>query len=142
MPKLAIPLTDTRIRNAKPKDKIYSLADGGGLNLEIAPTGSKIWRMRYRQKNGKANRLSFGEYPTISLQQAREKRAEARKLILDGIDPSANKKARKTAEREADQNNFEFVAWEWFKIKIEPLSETHKARTRSYLINDLIPMRK
>lgn len=139
MPKLAIPLTDTKIRNAKPRDKIYSLADGGGLNLEISPTGSKIWRMRYRQENGKANRLSFGEYPTVSLQDAREKRAEARKLIIEGIDPSESKKAKKVAKIEAATNNFEAVAWEWFRIKIEPLSETHKARTKAYLENDLIP---
>lgn len=70
MPKLATPLTDAKAKNAKPKNKTYTLADGGGMYLEIAPTGSKIWRMSYRQANGKTNRLTFGPYPTISLQEA------------------------------------------------------------------------
>lgn len=139
MPKLAIPLTDTKIRNSKPKEKMYSLADGDGLNLEISPTGSKIWRMRYRQATGKANRLSFGKYPTISLLEAREKCATARKLIADGVDPSESKKAVKLAKIEASSNNFETVAWEWFKVNIEPRSDSHKNRSRSYLENDLIP---
>lgn len=139
MPKFAIPLTDTQIRNSKPKDKIYCLSDGGGLIIEISPTGSKIWRMRYRQANGKGNRLSFGEYPQLSLREAREKCTTARKLIADGIDPSESKKAVKLAKIEATSNNFDAVAWEWFKVKIESLSDTHKARTRSYLENDLIP---
>jgi hypothetical protein len=52
MPKLATPLIDIQVKNAKPKDKIYTLADGGGMYLEIAPSGSKIWRMSYRQPNG------------------------------------------------------------------------------------------
>lgn len=58
MPKLAAPLTDTQIKNAKPKDKPYTLADGGGMYLEIMPIGSKIWRMSYRQENGKNTRLT------------------------------------------------------------------------------------
>jgi hypothetical protein len=51
MPKLATPLTDLRIKAAKPKDKPYQLADGEGMYLEIMPSGSKIWRMAYRQAN-------------------------------------------------------------------------------------------
>lgn len=125
MPKFAIPLTATQIRNSKPKDKIYYLSDGGGLIIEISPTGSKIWRMRYRQANGKGNRLSFGEYPQLSLREAREKCTIARKLIADGIDPSENKKADKLAKIEATSNNFDAVAWEWFKVKIESLSATY-----------------
>ncbi|MFZ6744981.1 tyrosine-type recombinase/integrase [Undibacterium sp. JH2W] len=139
MPKLAIPLTDTKIRNAKPKEKTYTLADGGGMYLEIAPTGSKIWRMSYKQTSGKTNRLSFGAYPLVSLLEAREKRSAARKQIIDGIDPSESKKAEKVAKIQALSNSFEEVAWEWFNIKIKTLSETHQNRTRSYLENDLIP---
>lgn len=139
MPKLAMPLTDTKIRNAKPKEKTYTLADGGGMYLEIAPTGSKIWRMSYKQANGKTNRLSFGAYPLVPLLEAREKRSAARKLIVDGVDPSESKKAERAAKIKASSNSFEEVAWEWFDIKIKTLSETHQNRTRSYLENDLIP---
>lgn len=139
MPKLATPLTDAKIKNAKPAGKTYTLADGGGMYLEIAATGSKIWRMSYRQASGKTNRLTFGAYPLVSLQDAREKRAQARKLLLDGIDPSTHKKTQQAAQKEAHANGFEVVAWDWFETKIKPLSENHVSRTRAYLEKDLIP---
>lgn len=72
MPKLATPLTDIQVRTAKPKDKPYTLADGGGMYLEVMPSGSKIWRMSYRQENGKNNRLTFGAYPEVSLLDAKK----------------------------------------------------------------------
>lgn len=76
MPKITPPLSDTRIRNAKPKDKTYTITDGAGMYIEIAPTGSKIWRMSFKQANGKTNRLTFGPYPTVTIVEARAKRAE------------------------------------------------------------------
>ena len=88
MPKLATPLTDIQVRNAKPKDKPYTMADGGGMYLEVAPTGSKIWRMSYRQPSGKNNRLTFGPYPEVSLLDARQKRMDAKKQRAAGIDPA------------------------------------------------------
>ena len=84
-------LTDTHIRNLKPTDKVQKLTDGGGLYLHLAPGGSKLWRMAYRFE-GKQKLLSFGPYPLVSLREAREKRDEARKLLLDGIDPMTKKK--------------------------------------------------
>ena len=62
------------MKKAKPKDKPYTLADGDGMYLEISPTGSKIWRMAYRQPNGKNTRLTFGPYPEVSLLDARAHR--------------------------------------------------------------------
>ncbi|WP_370527216.1 Arm DNA-binding domain-containing protein [Undibacterium sp. CY21W] len=60
IPKLAKPLTDTQVRTAKPRDgKTYTLADGGGMYLEVSAAGTKIWRMSYRQENGKQNRLTL-----------------------------------------------------------------------------------
>lgn len=55
MPKLALPLTDIQLRNAKPRAAAYKLSDGGGLYLEVNPSGSKIWRLSYTQANGKKN---------------------------------------------------------------------------------------
>ena len=66
-----MPLTDTAIRNAKPKGEDYKLADGGGLFLLVTPTGSKLWRMRFKHL-GKEQKLSFGTYPDVSLKDARE----------------------------------------------------------------------
>ncbi len=117
MAKIIKPLSPVQVRNAKPKDKSYKLFDGGGLYLEVFPTGSRLWRMKFRQANGKESRLSFGAYPDVSLEQARQKREEARKLKAEGIDPVENRKeqqAAKLAQVEAvrvqDENTFEKVA--------------------------------
>ncbi|MFZ6755442.1 tyrosine-type recombinase/integrase [Undibacterium sp. Dicai25W] len=140
MPKIAAPLTDTQIRKAKPKEKTYTITDGAGMYIEIAPTGSKIWRMSFKQANGKTNRLTFGPYPTVTITEAREKRAEVRKQLLNGVDPSLQKKKEKTLKLVSAENTFEAVSWDWFKVKIEPTSLSHSKRTRAYLENDLIPV--
>ena len=67
MPKRVPPLTQLQIKNAKPREKPYKLADGGGLYLEVTPSGGKHWRMKYRQPNGKENKLHFGAFPAVSL---------------------------------------------------------------------------
>jgi hypothetical protein len=88
-----MPLTDTAIRNAKPGDRPIRLFDGGGLYLEVSPTGGKWWRLKYRF-DGKEKRLSLGVYPDVSLKDARDRDA-SRKLLADRIDPSENRKAMK-----------------------------------------------
>lgn len=72
-------LTDTAARNAKPREKPYKLSDGHGLYLQVDPSGSKLWRLKYRF-NDKEKRLSFGVYPVVSLAHARERQLEARRL--------------------------------------------------------------
>jgi hypothetical protein len=67
MPKLISPLTDLQVRSAKPQDKPYKLSDGGGLYLEIRPVGTKLWRMKAFQANGKESRLALGQYPAVTL---------------------------------------------------------------------------
>jgi hypothetical protein len=80
-----MPLSDTALRNAnaKAKDKPYKLFDSGGLFVLVAPTGSKLWRLKYRAV-GKEKLLSLGSYPTVSLKVAREKREEAKGLACPG----------------------------------------------------------
>ena len=104
-------LTDTAIRQAKPKEKAYSLKDENGLYLQITPKGSKLWRLRYWIQN-KENRISLGKYPEVSLRDARDRRDEYRKLIADGQDPSTVRKADKEQER-LDSITFEILAREW-----------------------------
>ncbi len=87
-------LTVIAIRNAKPKEKAYRLADGNGLHLEIKPNGNKFWRYRYFY-TGKEQMLALGKYPLVSLAEARTKRDEARKLLDAGKSPSREKKAAK-----------------------------------------------
>lgn len=150
MPKLATPLTDPALRNAKGKDKPYKLSDGGGLYLLVNKDAVKYWRMDYRFE-GKRLTLAFGKYPDVSLLAARAKRAEAIALIGAGTDPSETKRTERTEQtqfkeiiqREASGlplvGSFEEVALEWFEIKIKPLSASHSNRTMAYLKNDLIP---
>ncbi len=77
-------LSAIQVRNAKTKEKPYKLVDGKGLNLHVAKTGTKTWRYRFKI-DGKESTFSIGEYPTISLEQARNKRMEARELVKVGI---------------------------------------------------------
>src|SRR5437016_13400237 len=86
-----MPLTDRAIRNAKPADKPIRLFDGGGMYLEIARSGGKWWRFKYRF-GGKEKRLSLGVFPDTTIRDARDARDEARKLLAKGIDPSAQRK--------------------------------------------------
>ncbi|MEC4680979.1 MAG: Arm DNA-binding domain-containing protein, partial [Nitrospirota bacterium] len=69
-------LTNTAIRNAKASNKTKKMFDGGGLYLEVAPSGGKWWRLKFRY-GGKEKRLSLGVYPNVSLKEARERRDEA-----------------------------------------------------------------
>lgn len=113
-----MPLTDTAAKKAKPQDKPYKMADGGGLYLLVAPTGGKLWRLKYRV-DGKEKLLSLGSYPDVSLARAREKQAEARKLLADGIDPSTHRKEAKQSAMAAQANSFEAVAREWHAMKLK-----------------------
>jgi hypothetical protein len=89
-----MPLSDTAIRNASSRESPYKLTDGGGLTLLVNPDGAKWWRLRYRIA-GREKMLSLGVYPEVGLKRARERRDEARRLIADGIDPSAKRQEEK-----------------------------------------------
>ena len=92
MPKRIIPLTDMKVLKAKPQDKPVSLFDGGGLFLMVTPSGGKLWRFKYRF-DGKEKKLAFGSYPEISLQDARQRRHDARKLLANNVDPRCSKES-------------------------------------------------
>jgi len=139
MPKLATPLTDTAVKNAKPKSKTYTMGDGDGMYLEIAPTGSKFWRMAYRQANGKSNRLTFGPYPEISLSEARTMRTDARKLLVGGIDPGQHKKNNEREQKEANANTFEAVARLWLEVTGRKRGEETQGRVVSWFERDVFP---
>jgi hypothetical protein len=119
-----MPLTDTAIRNAKPAAKAMKLNDGGGLYLLLTPKGGRWWRLDYAF-SGKRKTLSMGVYPDVGLADARDRRNEAKKLLANGIDPGAVRKAQKTARQERAANSFEVVALEWFNVwksKVAPLT--------------------
>jgi len=139
-----MPLTDVKIKNAKPgikpdgtpTSKHYRMSDEKGLYLEVASSGGKWWRLKYRI-GGKEKRLSLGIYPDVSLKDARIKRDNLRKQIADGIDPSHTRKVEKQST--GDQNSFEFVAREWHSKFSADWSESHKSRTIIRLEQNVFP---
>ncbi len=133
-----MPLTNTAIQNAKLKDKPYSMTDGRGLSLRVQPSGGKWWRLRYRF-DGKAKMLSLGIYPDVGLKDARERRDAARKLLADGIDPGANRKATKSAKVERAANSFEVIAREWFEKFKPQWEENHSTRIINRFERDIFP---
>ncbi|WP_376697247.1 tyrosine-type recombinase/integrase [Wenzhouxiangella sp. EGI_FJ10305] len=119
-----MPLTDTAIRNAKPADKARKLFDERGLYLEVAPSGGKWWRLKYRF-GGKEKRISLGVYPDVALKEARERRDEARKLLANDIDPSEHRRTQKAAQHDRAANSFEAVAREWHTKHLPSWTEKH-----------------
>ncbi|KVC39930.1 integrase [Burkholderia pseudomultivorans] len=133
-----MPLTDTAIRNAKPADKPVRLFDGGGLYLEVAPSGGKWWRLKYRF-GGKEKRYSLGVYPEVTLATARKKRDEAREKLAAGIDPGEAKKAEKRASLLAAANSFEVVARGWMDERKTTVEPAQHAKTLARMENDVFP---
>jgi len=133
-----VALTDTAIKNAKPRDKLYRLSDALGLCLEITPNGSKLWRYRYRFA-GKAKMLGLGAYPAVTLSKARERRDDARRLLASDIDPSANKQAEKIALA-AQTHTFEMLAREWYAYNKPRWAEATATKALQYLESDILPV--
>jgi integrase len=100
---------DLALRNAKPRNKPYKMSVGGGLYLLVQSSGVKLWRLAYRF-DGKQKLLSFGPYPSLSLAEAREARDAAKKLLAQGLDPSAERKSQRRAAKVSRQNTFDAVA--------------------------------
>ena len=132
-------LSDTSIRKAKSGDKRRKLADGGGLYIQLEPTGGKLWRYKYRF-DGKEKTLYLGKYPDVPLQEARRRHQEARERLAQGIDPSAAKKAQKAAGKERASNTFEVIAREWLVVWSKDKVKTTIDHTQARLNNDILPL--
>jgi integrase len=131
-------LTDTIVRNAKPREKPYKLGDEKGLYLRVNPNGSKLWKLKYRVAN-KEKKLALGAYPEVTLAMAREQLVEARRLLRNDVDPGEQKKQAKRAAMVAAANSFEAVAREWFAKFSTKWAESHSCKVLLRLDNDLIP---
>ena len=90
-------LTDTQLSKSRPRPTPYRMTDGKGLYLVVTPSGGRLWRWKYRFE-GREKLMALGQYPDVSLLKARERHAEGRRLLADGIDPMVERKATKTAE--------------------------------------------
>nr|WP_302824042.1 integrase arm-type DNA-binding domain-containing protein [Hafnia alvei] len=133
-----MPLTDIKVKTAKPMDKAYKLTDGGGMYLLVKPNGSKYWRLKYRFV-GKEKMLSIGVYPDVSLADARQKRDEARKVLAAGGDPGEVKKADKLAQKLSTENTFEAIAREWHRQKADRWSLRYRDEIIDTFEKDIFP---
>lgn len=141
MPKKTLPLTDVQIKNSKPMEKSYKLSDGGGLYLEVLPTGGKSWRLKYRF-GGQEKRLVFGLWPEVSLKQAREHREEAKTLLAQEIDPGEKRREDRVledAKAVEAANTFGVVARAWHANQARRWSPDHAERAWGRIEKHLLP---
>jgi hypothetical protein len=134
MAKLTKPLTNTEVKQAKPKDKLYKLSDGGGLLLRVKPNGFKTWIFDYYKPHTKSRTsIGFGSYPETSLANARKKRVAARELLAKDIDPKEHKDDKHREQLLSASNTFKSVATDWFAIKKTTIAEnTAKSLWRKF----------
>ncbi|WP_061289530.1 tyrosine-type recombinase/integrase [Azotobacter vinelandii] len=133
-----MPLTDVKIRQAKPGDASVKLTDGGGLYLEVRPNGSKLWRYRYRLA-GKENLFAIGSYPDISLADARAERDAAREHVRAGRHPSHVRQTEKAKQLAENRNTFKAVAEEWIEDRLGQRTQTYRDQCRRAFMNDVYP---
>jgi len=131
------PLTNTEVKQAKPREKVYKLSDGKGLQLRVKPNGNKSWLLDYvKPHTGKRSSIGFGGYPEVSLADARKLRDSARQGLAKGIDPKEHKDEIKRVQQEKHANTFFHVATNWFEIKkTEIKADTAKDLWRSLEIH-------
>lgn len=131
-------LSDTTCRNAKGKEKPQKLADGEGLFLLVQPNGSRLWRMAYRH-GGKQKTLAFGIYPHVTLDEARKRRAEAKKALADGHDPAQHKREAERELKMVAGHTFESVARAWHANVSAEWVPAHTERVLSRMERDVFP---
>jgi integrase len=138
MPKRILPLSDAQVSRSKPTEKDYKLSDGAGLHLLVTTTGGKLWRFQYRF-DGKQKLLALGQYPQITLANARKRREEARALLANGQDPGAAKQAAKKAALINEASSLELIAREWYGKNEAVWSPGHALTVKCRLEKDVYP---
>lgn len=134
-------LTDTKVREAKPRAGHYKLFDGRGLFILVKNNGTKSWRYKYRV-NGKEKSLSLGLYPNVSLKDARKKHQEARRQVEDGSDPSAIRRETKLSKQATAANTFGAIWEEWRDVRLCSKASATIKRNTSIVTNHLLPSLK
>ena len=131
-------LTDTAIKRATAGELDYKMADARGLFLLVTKAGGKLWRWKYRFE-GQEKKMSFGQYPEVTLAEVRVLHAAARRLLASGVDPMARRKAEKTAIRESNELPFRLIASKWHEHWKDGNSPHHVRATWSRLEANVFP---
>ena len=132
-------LTDTQIRQAKPKDRPYRKSDGHGLFIEIRPNGSKLWRYQYRLGD-KQKLYAMGPYPETTLAAARDELKVARRLVKKGVDPVHERKNLKAQQIDENQKTFKVLAQAWIEKRSHKWSEQYKDQISSSFKRHVYPV--
>lgn len=133
MPKICKPLSDTKIRKSKPKEKDYKLSDGQGLYIVIKSNGTKMWRYDFTFL-GKRKSMSFGIYDEVSLKEARQKREKARKNIERGINPIDSKSSN--FEVTVD---FKYISEKWLALMKDSWTKSNYKKIKGNLEKNAYP---
>lgn len=131
-------LTDKAIQALKPREKLYRVADWGGLCLEIAPSGSKLWRYRYRY-DGMARMMSLGRWNEVTLAEARELHRSARKTLATGLDPVSARKMSGEEKTRRERVKFANFAAEWLAYKKKRVATETFRKAKLVVEGDLVP---
>lgn len=113
MPRTVVPLTDTKCEAAKPRERDYKLFDGGGLYLLVKSSGVKTWRFKYVRPDGREGLATFGPYPALTLKAARQRRDEAKTLLVHSKDPVEQMQAAKRKAAHNGADTFKARALDW-----------------------------
>lgn len=132
-------LTANEISKAKPTEKPFKLSDGKGLFMLVTPNGAKLWRFKYRY-DGREKLMALGSYPETTLAEVRRLHEDVRRLLLDGVDPMAQRKADKHARKLATDNSFASVAKLWWTKWSNDRSQNHVDSTWRRLSADVFPV--
>jgi integrase len=134
-----VALTNLQIQNARPADRVTQYTDDRGLYLEVHPSGSKLWRYKYRYL-GKQNRLAIGRYPDVSLAEARKRRDDARRQLDEGIDPLAKRKRDKLVAVFNAANTFGEIAKEYIDKQVLQGQSEATTQKANWLLEQLEPI--
>lgn len=133
-------LTNTEVKQAKAKDKEYNLADGGGLALRVRKTGSKAWIFNYTKPfTIKRTNIGFGNYPDVSLADARTKRAKAKELLAKDIDPKTHKEEITLQKKDELANTFGKVTLKWYELKKQKVKEETATKAWNTMNKHVLP---
>jgi len=134
------PLTNTEVLHAKPKDKVYTLSDGGGLQLRVKPNGSKLWLLDYyKPYTKKRTNMSFGPYPALSIAEARKRRHAAKVLLAQDIDPKEHRDEGERLNETAHSNTLEAITLKWLEVKKTKITTDHATDTLRSLERHIFP---
>jgi integrase len=140
MAKITKPLTNTEVSQAKPKDNDYTLLDGEGLQLRVKTSGTKSWLFNYYHPiTKKRKNLSLGQYPALTLAEARKQRASSKELLTNNIDPKEYRDDQLSNEKLKMGFTLKSIALDWFEIKKTKIAETTSKSLWRNFENHLFP---